>query len=91
MNVREVGRIFRYKLGASKDNQRDHIYFYLEYQGAEYTVGKLSHSWKGTLNDDQISMLARKLLLKKGEFEQFCACDIPTVEMIKIWQERRQY
>jgi len=90
VDIREVDRVFRRKLGASKDKQRDHIYFYLEYQGVEYTVGKLSHSWKGSLNDDQISMLARKLLLKKSEFEQFCACDIPTSEMIEIWQERKQ-
>ena len=91
MTVREVERAFTNKLGANRDDSGDHIYFYLDYGGSEYTVGKLSHSWGGNLNDDQISMLARKLFLKKSEFEQFCTCDLTTDEMLDIWQKRRQF
>ena len=90
MKVSEIKRIFKEKLGADQDNSGDHIYFYLDYKGSEYTVGKLSHSWRGTLNNTQIMMMARKLYLKKNEFEQFVDCSLTTAEMLNLWQMRRQ-
>ena len=90
MKVSEVERAFTRKLGAEQDVSGNHIYFYLNYEDCEYTVGKLSHSWKGSLNDTQIVMLARKLYLKKNEFEQFVDCNLTTPEMLDLWQERRQ-
>jgi hypothetical protein len=90
VEVREVKHAFVKKLGANKDDSGDHIYFYLDYQGSEYAVGKLSHSWRGALNDTQITMLSHKLHLKKSEFEGFVDCSLTTPEMLKIWQERRQ-
>ena len=91
MNISEVEQVFTNKLGANKDVSGDHIYFYLDYEGSEYTVGKLSHSWRGTLNPTQIAMLARKLFLQKSEFEQFATCDLTTDKMLDIWQKRRQF
>ena len=52
--MRDVKHAFTRKLGAEEDSSGDHNYFYFEYQGSEYTVGKLSHSWGGNLNDTQI-------------------------------------
>ncbi len=77
-------------MGATLDDKGDHVYFYLDYEGCEYTVGKLSHSWKGTLNNTQVMMMAHKLNLKKREFEQFVECDLSTAEMLILWQKRRQ-
>lgn len=89
MNVHDVKKAFTRKLGATADYSGDHIYFYLVYEGSEYTVGKLSHSWRGDLNDTQITMLSRKLELKKREFENFVDCNLKTPDMIKLWQSRR--
>lgn len=89
MTIDGAKRAFKRKLGAVEDKEGDHIYYYLLYQGSEYTVGKLSHSWRGTLNDTQINMLAKKLYLKKNEFEAFVKCTLSVEEFIKLWQWRR--
>jgi len=88
--IRDVQRAFTSKLKAEPDVSGDHIYFYLSFKGSEYTVGKLSRSWRGTLNDTQIMMLTRRLHLKKREFENWVICNITNSEMIKLWQNRRQ-
>ncbi len=89
LRVRDVEYGFVHKLGAERDDSGDHIYFYLNYQGSQYTVGKLSHSWKGSLNDTQVLMLARKLYLQKREFERFVDCDLNAGQAVEIWQGRR--
>lgn len=89
LTVRDVEHGFVRKLGAEKDKSGDHIYFYLNHEGCQYTVGKLSHSWKGDLNDTQVLMLARKLYLRKREFGQFVDCDLEAAQVIDLWQRRR--
>jgi len=90
LRIREVKRAFTRKLEAEENSSGDHIYFYFEYQGSEYTVGKLSHSWGGDLNDTQISLIARKLLLKKREFEKWVECTLSNDKMIEVWLKRRK-
>jgi hypothetical protein len=89
LNIRTVKRSFVRKLGAEEDVSGDHIYYYLDYQGSQYTVGKLSHSWSGSFNDTQVKVLAHKLHLKKREFEQFVSCKLDTQSAIDIWQKQR--
>lgn len=89
LNVRDVEHAFVSKLGAERDESGDHIYFYLDHQGNQYTVGKLSHSWRGDLNDTQISMLARKMRLQKGEFERFVDCTLDTPDVVNLYLNRR--
>jgi len=90
LDVHDAIRAFTRKLGAIKDESGDHIYFYLSFEGSDYIVGKLSHSWTSNLNDTQINMLAHKLYLKKREFEQFVSCKLTAPDMINLWQQRRQ-
>lgn len=87
--VRDVEDGFVRKLGADRDDRHDHIYFYLTYRGSHYTVGKLSHSWRGSLNDTQVLMLARKLYLQKREFERFIDCELEAAQVVELWQGRR--
>ncbi len=90
MNIRDVKRAFINKLGAEEDNRKDHVYFYLDYKESQYTVGKLSHSWSGDLNDTQVGMLSRKLYLRKLEFEAFVDCTLNTDQTIDLWQKNRR-
>lgn len=90
MNIRDVKRAFTKKLAAEEDDRRDHIYFYLNYDGSQYTVGKLSHSWSGDLNDTQVGMLSRKLCLRKKQFESFVDCTLSANQTIELWQSNRQ-
>lgn len=89
MDIRDVTRAFTHKLGAKRDKSGHHIYFYFSYEGSDYTVGKLSHAWRGHLNDTQIGMLARHLHLQNSEFEQFVECTIGADDMIEMWLQRR--
>ena len=89
LRVRDVKHAFTNKLGAELDDSGNHIYFYLDYGSSQFTVGKLSHSWRGNLNDTQIRMLAHKLYLQKREFERWVACTVTTEKMIELWQTRR--
>ncbi len=89
MTVQDVEDAFVKKLGAQRDDSGDHVYYYLRHGQSEYTVGKLSHSWRGNLNDTQIMMLARKLRLQKREFERFVDCELTTDQMIATWLQRR--
>lgn len=89
MDTRTAKRSFVKKLGAEEDVSGDHIYYYLDYQGSQCTIGKLSHSWSGSLNDTQVGILARKLHLKKRESEQFVSCKLDTESAIDIWQKQR--
>lgn len=90
LKIREVKRVFTNKLGAQEDDSGDHIYFYLDFKGSQYTVGKLSHSWKADLNDSQVMMLSRKLCLKKREFEWFVSCTLTAKDTVDLWQARRR-
>ncbi len=90
LTVNDIKSAFTGKMGATEDDSGDHTYYYLDYEGSEYTVGKISHSWGGSLNNTQILMFARKLFLQKREFEKWVVCDIDTPEMLQIWQSRRQ-
>lgn len=89
VTILDVERAFVQKLGADRDDSGDHIYFYLQHGPSEFTVGKLSHSWRGALNDTQVMMLARKLYLHKREFQRFVDCELTRDQMIAIWSQRR--
>ncbi len=89
MTVDNVEAAFSRKLGASRDPSGHHIFFYFREGESEYTVGKLSHSWNGQLNNTQILMLAKKLYLAKQEFEDFVGCGLTTDQMLQIWRQRR--
>ncbi len=89
MTVSDVEYALKSKLGASRDRSGDHIYFYFRDGTSDYTVGKLSHSWRGHLNDAQVMMLARKLRLRKLEFESFVDCGLDTRKMLEAWRKRR--
>lgn len=89
MTVSDAEYALKSKLGATRDPSGNHIYFYYTDGDADYTVGKLSHSWRGQLNDTQIMMLAKKLHLFKREFEEFVDCKLETTDMLDKWRQRR--
>ena len=89
ITVHDVDIALTRKLGAIKDEGKHHIYFYLQHEGSEYTVGKLSHSWSGSLNDTQVKMCADMLCIKKRDFESFVSCTKSRDDIVKLWQGGR--
>jgi hypothetical protein len=88
VDLRDVERALTKKLRARRDPSGHHIFFYLDHKGCTYTVGKVSHSWGGHLNDAQIGMMARKLRLQKKEFEDFVDCSLDCCSVIRLFLAR---
>ncbi len=88
MTVNEAKGAYTGKLGATEDKRGKHIFFCFKDSGSDYTIGKISHSWRGQLNDTQIGLLARKLRLQKQEFENWVDCTLQNDEMLQIWRNR---
>lgn len=89
MDVGEIRRAMVRKLEALEDRRKDHIWFYFSYDGKEYKGPKLSHSWHGDLNDQQIAWLKKPLELTKSEFQDFVECPLSTQEFYEKWTERK--
>jgi hypothetical protein len=84
----EVRSAFTQKLGANEDRQRHHVLYYLERDGSDCLVGKISHSRHGQASNDEILWWAKKLHLVMAEFRQFVDCQLSADAMIQLWQDR---
>ena len=89
MDVHEVRATMLGKLGAAEDRSGHHVFFYLPYEGREYKGPKLSHSWRGDLNDQQINWVKKSLLLTKAEFERLVDCSLETEQFYEVWAQRK--
>ena len=89
MDVREVRTAMIGKLEAFEDRSGGHVFFYLPYEGREYKGPKLSHSWRGELNDQQIDWLKKPLLLTKAEFENLVDCSLETEQFYEVCAQRK--
>jgi hypothetical protein len=89
MRVEDVVRAYRTKLGASMTRSGDHVRFYIARRGRTREVGKLSHSWRGHMNDHQITLVARGLALRRTEFQDFVDCPLSAADALDLWENRR--
>lgn len=76
------------KLDAIEDRKKHHIYYWMNIDGHEYRIGKLSHSARGQAPDHVIIDTARRLKLTKKEFESLVDCTIDKSVHEGIWRER---
>ncbi len=77
------------KLNSVESRARHHVFFYFDYQGKRYLAPKISHSWRGDLDSQQVAWLRRPLLLSSGEFEDLISCPLSGTEFFAIWAERK--
>jgi hypothetical protein len=89
MDNREIKSTLVTKLDAIEDRAGHHIYFWLNIDGSEFRVGKLSHSARGQALDHVISDTARRLKLTKKEFVSLVECTIDKQMHEDIWRKRR--
>ncbi len=76
------------KLDAIEDRAGHHIYYWINFDGREYRVGKMSHSARGQASDHIIIDTARRLKLTKKEFLDLVECTIDKNMHEDIWKER---
>ena len=89
MDNREIRSTLVTKLNAEEDRTGDHIYFWLNIDGSEFRVGKLSHSARGQAPNYVISDTARRLKLTKKEFVSLVECTIDKQMHKDLWKNRK--
>ena len=90
MDFRRLRKALGNKLGADEDKESDHSYFYMNVDGKQYRIAKISHSSRGSeqINDFVIGDTAKRMHLEKTELVDFAACSISKDEYVKIWKAR---
>lgn len=88
MDNREIRSTLVAKLDAVEDRAGHHVYFWLDIDGSEFRVGKLSHSARGQAPDHVVSDTAKRLKLTKKEFNSLVDCTIDKEMHEDIWRER---
>ena len=89
MDVRAVRQALLRKLAAVEDRAGHHIFFYLDYRGKRYSGPKMSHSWRGDLDRQQVDWLKKPLQLTTGEFEELVSCTLSRADFFARWAERK--
>ncbi len=88
MDVGDLQRELRRKLGAEQDRSSHHVYFFLDIPGnGELRVAKFSHSARGRLPDFVVADTARRLRLSKSQIEALVECTISGSAFWEIWNE----
>jgi len=87
MNGRELRRTLR-KLDTVEDRRGHHVYFYVEVDGHDYRVCKLSHSMTGELPPFVVSDAARRMKLTAHEFAALADCRVAKPEFLSLWRLR---
>ena len=86
MDIRDLQRALRRKLGAVEDRRRHHVFWWLEIDGREFRVAKFSHSSRNQL--PQISDTAKRLKLSNTEFDDLVDCPLTGDEFRRLWAIR---
>lgn len=89
MDVRAVRQALLRKLDAVEDRAGHHIFFYLDYRGKRYLGPKMSHSWRGDLDRQQVDWLKKPLQLTTGEFEELVSCSLSRGDFFALWAARK--
>jgi hypothetical protein len=90
MDFRRLRQTLGTKLGAEEDKESDHSYYYMDIDGKQHRIAKISHSSRGSeqINDFIILNTAKRMCLQKNELMNFVSCSLSKDEYIKIWKER---
>lgn len=88
MDIRELQRALRRKLGAMEERRRHHVFWWLEINGREYRVAKFSHSSRGQLLQYILSDTAKRLKLSNAELDDLVNCPLSGEEFRRLWAIR---
>ena len=88
MDVRDLERALRRKLGAVEDRRRHHVFWWLEINEREYRVAKFSHSSRGQLPQYILADTAKRLKLTNSELDDLANCPLTGDEFRRLWAIR---
>ena len=88
MNGRELKRALTRKVGATEDKTSHHVFYWLEYDGSERRVAKISHSSRGQLAAMVVSDTAKRLKLTGPELNKLVDCTLSCEQFRQFWADR---
>ena len=91
MNYRELRETLIGKGQAVLDDQRDHVFFYLEVEGKLHRASKLSHAASGQINPSLLSTIAHQMRLRPAELNRFENCALNREQWIELWKQRADW
>ena len=90
MDTRELQRALMGKLGASEARQSHHIYYFLNVNGADHRVAKLSHSSRGQLHRFIVSDTAKRLRLSGPQLAALVDCSLGKAQFFESWDSKAE-
>ena len=89
MDLRDLQRALRRKLGAAAEDRRSqHVFYWIEIDGLDYRAAKFSHSSRGQLSDLILSDTARRLKLSRAELDDLVDCPLSGDQFWELWGTR---
>lgn len=81
--ARDVAKALKEK-GFKEESKRDHIYFFLYYNGKKTHIRtKISHG-ESEIHDKNCSFMAREIRLSNPQFRDFVDCPLKGPEYLKL-------
>ncbi len=88
MDYRELQSALISKGKTSEDRRGHHIFYFLEVDGKQYPVTKVSHSARGQIDNNILSQIAYQMRLTTKELRGFVACPVDREEWLQLWSQR---
>ena len=86
MDVGDLQRALRRKLGAQEDRSSHHVFFFVDIPGdAELRAAKFSHSARGRLRDYVVADTGRRLKLTRRELDELVDCTLSGEGFWRLW------
>ena len=88
MDYQDLQHALLSKGKATEDRQSHHIFFFIEIDGKNYRATKFSHSARGQISAQLLSMISRQIRLTSKELQEFVNCTLGKEEWLKLWRQR---
>lgn len=86
MQIRQLQRALRRKLGAVESRKSHHVFYSITVNSRDLRIAKFSHSMRGQLSNLVLSDTARRLRLRRSELDAFVECSLGESDVRKRFE-----
>ena len=88
LDYRELRACLTSKGETSEDRSSHHVFYLVKIDGKLYRATKMSHSARGQISDQLLSVIAKEMRLKTKELKDFVDCTVTREDWLNLWKER---
>ena len=88
MDIRDLQRSLRRKLGAEEDRRSHHVFYWVTIDGQDFRAAKFSYSSRGQLPDFIVADTAQRLKLNRAELNALVDCPLTGEQFFQLWNSR---